>query len=193
MKTHLAVLAALLVAPALLAEPTVTRVFRPVRDARGDENVRRVQDIDDAAWVWAPGHEVWGVSADSNAWNVRFGMKTAPISFFRLRNRFAADGAPVEFDVSADERFTLYLDGKRIAEGPHRGLVEHWYYQTYRIEGLTPGEHLLEAVVWQLGLHAPLAQLSYRGGFVLKAAGAYDKRLTTGKGPWEPRCCFPKV
>ena len=185
MKTHLTVLAALLVAPALLAEPTVTRVFRTVRDARGDENVRRVQDIDDAAWVWAPGHEVWGVSADSNAWNVRFGMKAAPISFFRLRNRFASDGAPLEFDVSADERFTLYLDGKRIAEGPHRGLVEHWYYQTYRIEGLTPGEHLLEAVVWQLGLHAPLAQLSYRGGFVLKAAGTYDKRLTTGKGAWE--------
>ena len=88
MKTHLTVLAALLVAPALLAEPTVTRVFRTVRDARGDENVRRVQDIDDAAWVWAPGHEVWGVSADSNAWNVRFGMKAAPNSFFRFRNRF---------------------------------------------------------------------------------------------------------
>ena len=69
MKTHFAALAALLVAPALLAEPTVTRVFRPVRDVRGDENVRRVQDIDDAAWVWAPGHEVWGVSSDSNAWS----------------------------------------------------------------------------------------------------------------------------
>ena len=185
MKTHIAALAALLVAPALLAEPTVTRVFRPVRDARGDENVRRVQDIDDAAWVWAPGHVVWGVAGESNAWNVRFGMKAAPDSFFRLRNRFTSDGSPVEFDVSADERFTLYLDGRRIAEGPHRGLVEHWYYQTYRIEGLTPGKHLLEAVVWQLGLHAPLAQLSYRGGFILKAAGAYDARLTTGKGPWE--------
>ena len=185
MKTHIAAFAALLVAPALLAEPTATRVFRPVRDARGDENVRRVQDIDDAAWVWAPGHVVWGVAGESNAWNVRFGMKAAPDSFFRLRNRFTSDGSPVEFDVSADERFTLYLDGQRIAEGPHRGLVEHWYYQTYRIEGLAPGEHLLEAVVWQLGLHAPLAQLSYRGGFILKAAGAYDARLTTGKGPWE--------
>ena len=62
MKTHIAALAALVVAPALLAEPIVTRLFRPVRDARGDENVRRVQDIDDAAWVWAPGHVVWGVA-----------------------------------------------------------------------------------------------------------------------------------
>ena len=167
------------------AEPSVTRLFRPVRDARGDENIRRCQDIDDAAWIWYPNHVVWGVSSDCNAWNVRFSMKSAPFDFFRLRNRFRSDGSPLEFDISADERFTLYLDGRRIAEGPHRGLVEHWYYQSYRIEGLPPGEHLLEAVVWQLGIHAPLAQLSYRGGFILKAAGSYDGGLTTGKGAWE--------
>ena len=97
MKTRITVeLAALLVAPVLFAEPVVTRVFRPVRDARGDENVRRVQDIDDAAWVWAPGHVVWGVAGESAAWNVRFGMQAAPDSFFRLRNRFTADGSPLE-------------------------------------------------------------------------------------------------
>ncbi|MDO5318579.1 MAG: alpha-L-rhamnosidase C-terminal domain-containing protein [bacterium] len=161
------------------------RVFRPVRLTRGDTNIRHVQDIDEAAWIWMPGHDVWGVEAECNAWNVRFGMKKASDAFFRFRNRFVSDGTPVKFDVSADERFTLYLDGKAVARGPHRGLVEHWYYQSYEIRGLEPGEHLLEAVTWQLGIHAPLAQLSHRGGFILKAEGTYDAKLTTGKGAWE--------
>ena len=162
------------------------RVFKPVRLTRGDTNILRVQDIDEAAWIWMPGHEVWGVEAlGFNFWNGRFGMKKTDGAFFRFRNRFVSDGSPLRFDVSADERFTLYLDGKAVARGPHRGLVEHWYYQSYEVRGLPPGEHLLEAVTWQLGFHAPLAQLSHRGGFILKADGSYDGSLTTGKGPWE--------
>ena len=47
-----------------------------------------------------------------------------------------------------------------------------------------PGAHRLEAVVWQVGEHAPLAQVSVRGGFVLKASGAYDAALTTGVADW---------
>ena len=29
------------------------RIFREERFLRGDENVRKVQPIDDAAWIWA--------------------------------------------------------------------------------------------------------------------------------------------
>jgi len=152
---------------------------------RGNANVQLQHAIDSAAWVWMPGHDVWGVSSDADAWNVRFGMNKYPCDFFRFRNRFASDGSPLKFDVSADERFVLYLDGQPIARGPQRGLVEHWYYQSYEIVGLTPGEHLLEAVCWQLGVHAPLAQLSYRGGFILRAQGSYETHLTTGKGKWQ--------
>ncbi len=31
----------------------VTQVFRPERSVRTDENVRRIQPIDTAAWIWA--------------------------------------------------------------------------------------------------------------------------------------------
>ncbi len=161
------------------------QVFKPVRLTRGDTNLRRQQAIDDATWIWMPGHDMWGVQAEDNAWGMRFGARWPKPAFFRFRNRFTSDGTPLRFDVSADERFTLYLDGKAIVRGPHRGLVEHWYYQSYEIRGLTPGEHVLEAVTWQLGLHAPFAQLSLHGGFILKAEGTYDAQLTTGSGPWE--------
>ena len=165
--------------------PLVRQIFRPERLNRGDANVHRIQPIDSASWIWSPDEPVWGVSSDKDAWNVRFGITSYPSSFYRFRRRFDFDGTPLRFDVSADERFTLYLDGKPIARGPQRGFVEHWYYHSYEITGLTPGEHLLEAVCWQLGVNAPLAQLSYRGGFILKAEGAYDAQLTTGKGTWQ--------
>lgn len=42
----------------------------------------------------------------------------------------------------------------------------------------------MEAAVWVLGPYAPSAQLSWRGGFILKAEGAYHKQLTTGVASW---------
>jgi hypothetical protein len=43
----------------------------------------------------------------------------------------------------------------------------------------------MEALVWNIGPNQPVAQLSWRGGFVLKAEGEYDRQLTTGKAAWE--------
>ena len=153
----------------------VRQVMKPARYSRGDENVRIVQPADEAAWVWMPGPAVFGQAAackDSRSW------------FYRFRNDFTSDGSPLRFDVTADERFVLYLDGQAIARGPQRGTVDHWCYQSYEIAGLAAGAHRLEAVCWQLLAGSPRAQLSYRGGFLLKAEGAYDAALTTGKGPW---------
>ena len=162
----------------------VRQVFRPERFVRDDENVRRVQEIDQAAWIWADTPAQWGVSCVGRGIRAeeRFLM---PDAFFRLRRDFVAKGKePLRFDVSADERFILFLDGQEIARGPHRGMPERWFYQSYEV-ALEPGPHRLEAIVWQMGAHAPLAQLSWRGGFILKAEGAYHAQLTTGKAEWK--------
>ena len=169
----------------LTANAGVRQIFRPERLDRGDTNVRWLQPIDEAAWIWCPGVTAWGEAAYSHAANVPFVQKDRPFWMFRFRRHFSSDGSPLRFDVSADERFALLLDGRLVARGPHRGLIEHWYYQSYEVTDLTVGEHLLEAVVVQLGDHAPLAQLTYRGGFILKAKGTYDAQLTTGKASWE--------
>ena len=147
----------------------VKQIFRPERYDRNNTNIAPVQAIDAAAWIWHP-------SAAKEA----EGDKSV---FLRFRKTFTADAKPLRFDVSADERFVLLLDGEVIARGPHRGMVENWLYQSYEAN-LTPGSHTLEAVVWLLGPHAPLAQLSWRGGFILKAEEGYDAQLTTGKAEW---------
>ena len=162
----------------------VEQVFRPERYSRGDTNVRKQQEIDEASWIWLEGLDVWGAAIFTETRPK--GLETVPSHFVRFRKDFeAVPGEPLEIDVSADERYVLLLDGKEISRGPHRGLANRWHYQSYRIGGLAAGTHRLEAICWQLGEHAPLAQVTLRGGFVLKASGPYDAALTTGKAEWK--------
>ena len=134
----------------------VEQVFRPERFVRGDTNIRRQQEIDEASWVWLEGLDVWGAAIFTETRPK--GLEKVPSYFVKFRKDFdAVDGEPLEIDVSADERYVLLLDGKDISRGPHRGLANRWHYQSYRIGGLEPGAHRMEAVCWQLGEHAPLA------------------------------------
>ena len=147
---------------------SVRRIFREPRLTRGNTNVLKVQPIDDAAWVWMPGD------------------REMEPTFFRFRNEFEVkpgDGK-LTIDVSADERFYLTCDGTFVARGPNRSTVENWQYNTYELE-LEPGQHVLEATVWKIGDKGPLAQLSWRGGFILKANETFDSRLTTGGAAWK--------
>jgi len=161
-----------------------TRLFRPERHERGDTNVRVQQPIDEASWIWMDGLDKWGDAVFHNTRTDAETLAKEKQIFLRFRKDFEANGEPLEFDVSADERFVLLLDGREISRGPHRGLKNRWHYQSYRIDRLAPGKHRVEAVVWQIGEHAPLAQVSVRGGFILKAYGGYDEALTTGKAKW---------
>jgi len=152
---------------------SICRVFRDARVTRGNTNILRVQPIDEASWVWCPdiGEQKAGIDLTVLKFRKTFGV--------------AEGDGTLMFDVSADERFVLFLDGKFVARGPNRGTVENWQYQTYVAKGLEPGNHVFEAYVQLIGDLAPLAQLSYCGGFVFKASGAYDAKLTTGKAVWE--------
>lgn len=155
--------------PSVCAVGDAERLFRPARYTRGNTGVFPLQPIDEAAWVTHP-DDIQPGGAD--------------IRVLRFARTFRSDGEPLEFDVTADERFYLTVDGRFVARGPHRGTVENWTYQSYRLP-LEPGEHTVEATVWRLGAAAPLAQLSYRLGFCFKAEGAYDAMLTTGKADWQ--------
>ena len=162
----------------------VEHFFRPERRSRGDANVTVQHPLDEASWIWDSPPTGPSVFCDTRTTPEK--LAVAPQSFLRFRCEFdaAADTAPLELDVSADERYVLLLDGEEISRGPHRGLPNRWHAASMRVAGLTAGRHRLEAVCWRVGEHAPLAQLSICGGFALKAGGAYDKALTTGAAPW---------
>ena len=173
---------------AVRAGAGVRRVFRDARVTRGNTNILNVQPIDDASWLWMSG-DSGSSHGKVDFWEGDRKGKSVEgeVLFLKFRNEFnvgKGDGTLV-FDVSADERFYLTLDGEFVARGPNRGTVENWQYQTYVVDALAEGPHVIEAVVWKIGDFGPLAQLSYRGGFVFKANGAYDAKLTTGKGSWK--------
>jgi len=183
MKIPFAILLVLLSNPTLFADtaaPVVKKVFLPPRLQLGETGINPVQPIDEAAWIWHPAFANLARAAHAENFSVAW---RGPV-LLRFRKSFQATAAPLRLHISADERFELFLDGRRIARGPDRSDVEHWSYATYEIQ-LTPGQHRLKALAWSIGPYAPVAQLSWRGGFVLKAEGGYDKQLTTGKAPWE--------
>ena len=176
----LAVLIALGAAAADGTHPSVTKVFLPQRLYLGNTGIDPVQPIDQAAWIWYPEHP--GRHEPAHAEFFSSGWREPVL--LRFRKGFDVTNSTVRIHVSADERFELFLDGQCIARGPDRGDVEHWSYATYDLD-LSPGRHRLEALVWSIGPDQPVAQLSWRGGFILKAEGPYDAQLTTGKASWE--------
>lgn len=114
----------------------------------------------DPAWIWAPGdgqHRIF-------------------------RKDFVSDGTPLVCRVSADMTYVLKLDGERVGRGPDRSLLSAWDFREYSFD-LTPGNHRIEAIVRHGGT-PPLAQMSYRPGFILVADEPYDTSLTTGKSEW---------
>ena len=181
MKKHFALVVLSLVSAVLSAG--TERIFRPARYTRGNTNVVKIQPIDDAAWIWHRDDLAMSVGAGEISHSARSGGAVCPVMVFEKDFEVREGEKPFEIDVSADERFCLTLDGEFVARGPNRADVSNWQYNTYRVT-LAPGRHVFRAVVTRLGEHAPQAQLSYRGGFIFKASGEYDERLTTGKAKW---------
>lgn len=176
-------LAALVALAATGAEselPVIHKIFLPQRLHLGNTGIYPLQPIDEAAWIWYPKPATGPTPA-----RVEFftGGWQEPV-LLRFRKEFTMGAVPLRIHVSADERFELFLDGHRIARGPDRSDVEHWSYASYELS-LKPGSHRMEALVWSIGPYQPVAQLSWRGGFILKAEGEYDGQLTTGKAAWD--------
>ena len=103
------------------------------------------------------------------------------------RRRFTLDKpAKVRIHVSADERYELFVDGRREGRGPERGDRQNWFYETYDLD-LPAGEHAIVARTWWLGPQAPsaYAQIGVRPGFFLMAEGEHNALLSTGVADWQ--------
>lgn len=102
---------------------------------------------------------------------------------FRRTVEFAAAPAKCMVHVTADSRYELYVNGRRVVWGPARGDLFHWRYETVDLAPfLRPGRNTVAAVVWNDGPHAALAQWSFRTAFLLQAADTDHAQLNTGPG-----------
>jgi alpha-L-rhamnosidase len=113
--------------------------------------------------------------------------KAAGVFYFRRNLTLTTVPAHYWVHVSADNRFLLHVNGRYAGEGPARGDLFHWRFETLDIAPLLrPGENLLAAVVWNFGESAPVAQMSNRTGFLMQGDTAAEAAVNTGKD-WRVR------
>jgi len=104
---------------------------------------------------------------------------------YHFRKTFDMESIPASFivNISADNRYRLFVNGISVCRGPARGDLEHWYFETIDIAPyLKEGKNSVAAVVWNFGEYKPGAQMSLRTGFILQGNSEVEEIVNTGKG-----------
>lgn len=102
---------------------------------------------------------------------------------FHFRRDFDLAARPDRFvvHVSADNRYRLFVNGVQVSEGPARGDLRHWRYETVDLAPhLRAGPNVLTALVWNMGEWKPAAQISHRTAFLLEGEGPAAGLVDTG-------------
>lgn len=103
---------------------------------------------------------------------------------YHFRLTFELSNKPEHFlvYVSADNRYQLFVNGRRVSWGPARGDLAHWRYETVDIAPqLRTGNNVLAAVAWNGGSLRAIAQITDRTGFILQAERPENAVVNTGR------------
>lgn len=101
---------------------------------------------------------------------------------YHFRKHITLGDVPATFviHISADNRYRFFVNGTHVCDGPARGDLLHWRFDTINIaEYLRSGENVLSAVVWNFGEYAPVAQMSYETAFILQGNGETEQVANT--------------
>jgi alpha-L-rhamnosidase len=99
---------------------------------------------------------------------------------FRKNMKLAQKPASFIVHVSADNRYRLFINGTPVCSGPARGDLYNWYFETIDIAPyLKAGENTIAALVWNMGVYAPVAQVTNQTGFVLQGNTAAENAVNT--------------
>ena len=108
---------------------------------------------------------------------------------YEFRKSFTLDSVPAQFQVqvSADNRYKLYVNGQQVSVGPSLGDKDHWFYQTVDLApALKAGENELLATVWNEGDFRATHQFSVQTGFILNGVSDVEKVANTNT-TWQCR------
>jgi len=100
-----------------------------------------------------------------------------------FRRDFSLPSRPdsAKIEVSADNRFILFVNGKRVGTGPARDDLAHWRYETFDIAPLLVlGQNRITATVWNWDQAGPMAQMTARTGFYVHSDGPALSMLDSG-------------
>ena len=117
----------------------------------------------------------------------RSGTHDPGVFYFRKEVTLTREPAHYWVHVSADNRYILHVNGEYAAEGPARGDLFHWRFETVDLAPLLhAGANTIAAVVWNFGEQAPVAQMSNRTGFLMQGDTDAEAAVNTGV-TWQVR------
>ncbi len=99
-----------------------------------------------------------------------------------FRKTFDLEQLPTSFWVhaSADNRYELFVNGKRVCRGPARGDFLNWFYETVDLAPyLKTGTNCIAALVWNGGEYKPMAQISDKTAFILQGNADHAQVVNT--------------
>jgi alpha-L-rhamnosidase len=110
---------------------------------------------------------------------------------YLFRNSVNLSEVPVEFNiqVSADNRYRLFVNGNPVGFGPARGDLNHWNYETIDISKfLKTGKNVISAQVFNWGKEKPVAQITSKTAFIFQAPDKFGELMNTGQASWKANC-----
>ena len=103
---------------------------------------------------------------------------------YHFRKTFSLGAVKEKFivHVSADNRYRLFVNGTAVCSGPARGDLYNWYFESVDIAPyLHAGQNTVAALVWNMGVYAPVAQISNQTAFVLQGDGEGENIINTNQ------------
>src|SRR5436305_10872118 len=117
-----------------------------------------------------------------NAWWITAAGASKEYGVYHFRKTFSLTHKPDSFiiNVSADNRYKLFVNGVLVSLGPARGDLFHWNFETTDIAAyLNSGNNVIATVVWNFGDYKPEHQLSFRTGFILQGNSDREQAINS--------------
>jgi alpha-L-rhamnosidase len=128
-----------------------------------------------AQWITGPGTPI-------NRWTAGYDQTLKQHGVFKFRKAIELSGKPASFvvHVSGDNRYKLFVNEVQVSQGPARGDLYFWNYETVDLAPfLKAGKNIIAALVWNDGRDKPEAQITYLTGFVLQGNTEKEEVLNT--------------
>ncbi len=83
-------------------------------------------------------------------------------------------------NISADNRYRLFVNDIPACLGPARGDMDHWYFETIDIAHLlNKGNNILAVEVWNFGQYVPGAQITLKTALIVQGNTHYEEIANT--------------
>jgi alpha-L-rhamnosidase len=103
---------------------------------------------------------------------------------FHFRKIISLDEKPSSFiiNISADNRYRLFVNGISVCTGPARSDLANWNFETVDIASyLQKGNNIVAATVWNFAEYRPYSQISYQTAFIIQGNSEKEEIINTNK------------